>query len=64
VVRFDYAESGGPLTATLPDPARFTRITAVLVNADTRTTTYDERDHDWRYRAEETPLQISGRILR
>jgi hypothetical protein len=63
-VRFDYAESGGPLTATLPDPARFTRITAVLVNADTRTTTYDKRDHDWRYLAEETPLQISGRILR
>jgi hypothetical protein len=63
-VRFDYVESGGELTATLPDPARFTRITAVLVNADTRTTSYDERDHDWRYSAEKTPMQISGRILR
>jgi hypothetical protein len=64
VVRFDYAEDGGALSATLPDPGRYARITAVLVNADTRTMGYDAAHHRWRYAAEEVPMKISGRIVR
>ncbi len=64
VVRFDYAESGGALSTTLPDPSRFSRVTAVLVNADGRTTSYDPVHHRWRYAAEEVPMKISARLVR
>jgi Family of unknown function (DUF6055) len=60
----DYSEAGGVLTATLPDPGRFQRITAVVVNADTRAAGYSARRLDWRYLTEETPFRISGRIVR
>jgi hypothetical protein len=64
VVRFAYAGEGGTLSATLPDPSRFSRITAVLVNADAQTTSYDAAEHRWRYAGEEAPLRISGRVVR
>jgi hypothetical protein len=64
VVAVDYAAAGGALVATLPDPGRFARVTAVLVNADTQTTTYDPGEDDWRYPAENVPIRISGRIVR
>ena len=60
----DYAEAGGDLTATLPDPDRFQRITAVVVNADASASGYSARHLDWRYLTEETPFRVSGRILR
>jgi hypothetical protein len=64
VKALDYAEAGGTLTATLPDPGRFQRITAVVVNADATAAGYDARHLDWRYPTEEVPFRISGRIVR
>ncbi len=60
----DYAEAGGVLRATLPDPGRFQRITAVVVNADASAAGFSARHLDWRYLTEETPFRVSGRIVR
>jgi Family of unknown function (DUF6055) len=60
----DYAEAGGMLRAMLPDPGRFQRITAVVVNADASAAGYSTRHLDWRYLTEETPFRVSGRIVR
>ncbi len=59
-----YSEAGGKLTARLPDPGRFQRITAVVVNADAAASGYSGRHLDWRYLTEETPFAISGRAVR
>jgi hypothetical protein len=60
----DYVEAGGSLGATLPDPGRFQRITAVVVNADASAAGFSARHLDWRYLTEETPFRVSGRIVR
>jgi hypothetical protein len=59
-----YAAAGGALTVTLPDPSRFQRITAVVVNADTSAAGYSARHLDWHYLTEETPFEVSGRVVR
>ncbi|HEX3737840.1 MAG TPA: MXAN_6640 family putative metalloprotease [Solirubrobacterales bacterium] len=59
-----YREAGGGLTATLADPGRFQRITAVVVNADASATGYSARHLDWRYLTDQTPFRVSGRIVR
>jgi Big-like domain-containing protein len=41
--------NGGAGTATLTDPSRFSRITAVVVNADTREAGYSESAVDWKF---------------
>jgi hypothetical protein len=64
VVRSSYAAAGGGLTATLLDPGRFQRITAVAVNADTRVGGYSPRRLDWRYLTGAAPFRLSGRIVR
>jgi hypothetical protein len=64
VKAIDYAEAGGELTARLPDPGRFQRITAVVANADAKAAGYSTRHLDWHYLTEATPFRISGRIVR
>jgi hypothetical protein len=64
VKRIDYAAGGGPLSVTLPDPGRFQRITAVVVNADASAAGYSARHLDWRYLTEETPFRLTGRTVR
>ncbi|HVT00380.1 MAG TPA: MXAN_6640 family putative metalloprotease [Solirubrobacterales bacterium] len=59
-----YREAGGELTVALPDPGRFQRITAVLVNADARAAGYSARHLDWRYLTDQTPFRVGGRIVR
>jgi len=59
-----YSRTGGTLTARLPDPARFQRITAVVVNADTSIAGYSAGHLDWHYLTDEAPFGISGRIVR
>lgn len=59
-----YSPTGGTLTVRLADPARFQRITAVVVNADAAAAGYSARRLDWRYLTEETPFKVSGRIVR
>jgi hypothetical protein len=64
VKRIDFAAGGGPLSVTLPDPGRFQRITAVIVNADASVAGYSARHLDWRYLTEETPFRLTGRTVR
>jgi hypothetical protein len=64
VTGLDYAEAAGLLTAMLPDPGRFQRITAVVVNADARAAGYSARHLDWHYLTEDTPFRVSGRLVR
>ncbi len=64
VIARAYREAGGTLVVRLPRPARFQRITAVLVNADARAAGYSARHLDWRYLTEATPFRLSGRIVR
>jgi Family of unknown function (DUF6055) len=59
-----YAPAGGKLNVTLADPARFQRITAVVVNADASASGYNARHLDWRYLTDQIPFGISGRIVR
>ncbi|HVW46736.1 MAG TPA: MXAN_6640 family putative metalloprotease [Solirubrobacterales bacterium] len=59
-----YREAGGELVARLPDPGRFRRITAVVVNADTTTSGFDPGERAWRYTANHEPFEISGRLVR
>jgi hypothetical protein len=61
--RLAYREGGGKLTVHLADPGRFTRITAVLVNADARADGYSARLADWRYLGNDTSFEISGRVV-
>jgi Family of unknown function (DUF6055) len=56
--------SGGRLRVRLPQPGRFSRITAVLVNADGRADGFDSRRLDWRYLADRIPFEIRGEAIR
>ncbi|HET7444867.1 MAG TPA: MXAN_6640 family putative metalloprotease [Solirubrobacterales bacterium] len=64
VTVIDFRERGGKLTARLSDPGRFSRITAVVVNADARASGFSPRRLDWRYLTDQLPFQISGRVVR
>jgi hypothetical protein len=64
VVRLDYSQRGGKLTARLPRPGRFDRVTAVVVNADASEGGFSARHLDWRYLTDRLPYEISGRIVR
>ncbi len=51
---------GGPGSVTLPDPARFARITAVLINGDARTTGRFSRTlQDWEWKGD--AAQVAAR---
>jgi len=63
VTRIDYAQAGGRLAVRLSDPGRFSRITAVLVNADANADGFSARRLDWRYLTDQVPFEIRGRLL-
>ena len=48
----------------LADPGRFSRITAVVVNADTSASGFSVRRLDWRYLTDRVPFEIRGRLVR
>jgi hypothetical protein len=58
-----YRANGGRLTARLEGPGRFSRITAVVVNADGRANGYNVRRLDWRYLTDGVPFEISGALI-
>jgi Family of unknown function (DUF6055) len=62
--RIGFHQGGGKLTVRLPDPSRFSRITAVVVNADARADGFNARRLDWRYLTDRIPFEISGRLVR
>jgi hypothetical protein len=63
-VRVAYSRAGGALTVRLPKPARFKRITAVVVNADARAGGFDVGNLDWNYLTDGLPFVVSGRLVR
>ena len=64
VTRLDYQRAGGKLTVQLAEPGRFSRITAVVVNADAQAHGYSARRLDWRYLMDRRPFVLSGRLVR
>jgi hypothetical protein len=60
----DYSAGGGKLRVKLDDPGQFKRLTAVVVNADTRSDFFSGQKLDWSYLAEGAQFEISGRIVR
>jgi hypothetical protein len=59
-----YRANGGEMTVRLPRPGRFSRITAVLVNADASAAGFSARRLDWAYLTESVPFEVSARLTR
>jgi hypothetical protein len=64
VTRLDFSPAGGKMRVLMPDPGRFQRVTAVLVNADGSAHGYSARRLDWRYLTDRKQFAISGRVIR
>jgi hypothetical protein len=64
VVRVDYSPGGGRLVARLPNPKRYSRVTAVIVDADGQADGYSPRLLDWRYLGDHDAYAVAGRIVR
>jgi hypothetical protein len=64
VTRLDYARGGGRLAVRLREPGRYSRITAVIVNADSSANGFSARRLDWRYLTDRIPFEIRGRLVR
>jgi hypothetical protein len=64
VSRIDFKRGGGGMTARLPRPGRFSRITAVVVNADARAHGFSARRLDWLYLTDGFPFEVSGELVR
>jgi len=62
VLRFK--RGGGPLTVRLGHLRRFTRLTAVLVNADASAAGFSARRLDWTYLTDSAPFLVSARVVR
>ncbi len=55
---------GGRMAARIARPGRFTRLTAVLVNADTSASGFSARRLDWAYLTDSAPFRVSARLIR
>jgi hypothetical protein len=64
ISRMTYRPGGGDLTVRLADPHRFSRITAVVVNADASADGFSARRLDWRYLANRIPFRIRANLIR
>ena len=58
VTRLDYSRGGGKLRVRLPQPSRFSRITAVVVNADAAADGFSARRLDWRYLTDQVRFEV------
>jgi hypothetical protein len=63
VTRLDFARGGGRLAVRLRDPGRYSRITAVVVNADAGADGFSARRLDWRYLTDRIPFEIRGYLI-
>jgi Family of unknown function (DUF6055) len=61
--RIVFKQGGGRLTVRLPRPGRFSRVTAVVVNADARARGFSARRLDWLYLTDGLPFEVSGELL-
>ena len=64
VSRLRFKQHGGAMTVRLGRPARFERITAVLINADTRAEGFSARRLDWNYLTDTAPFRVRARSVR
>jgi hypothetical protein len=64
VTRLDFSRGGGKLVVRLRDPGRYSRITAVVVNADAGASGFSARRLDWRYLTDQVPFEIRGKLIR
>jgi len=64
VSRLRFRRHGGGIAVTLGRPARFDRITAVLINADTAKRGFDGRRVDWNYLHDGARFRVSARVAR
>jgi len=64
VTRLVYRRGGGRLAVRLSDPGRFSRVTAVVVNADAHANGFSARRLDWRYLGDRLRFEISGELRR
>jgi hypothetical protein len=64
VSRVRFKESGGAMAVRIAHPARFSRLTAVVVNADTSAAGFSARRFDWAYLTDSAPFRVSARLVR
>ncbi len=64
IANIDYARGGGRMRVQIGDPGRFSRITAVVVNADARASGFSARRLDWRYLTDQVPFAVRGNLIR
>ncbi len=64
VSKLRYRPGGGRMTVRLGRPGRFRRITAVVVNADTRADGFSARRLDWNYLTDTAPFRVRARSVR
>jgi hypothetical protein len=64
VSRLRFRRHGGPMTVRLDNPGRFDRITAVVINADTRAEGFSARRFDWNYLTDTAPFRVRARSVR
>ncbi len=63
VTRLDFGRGGGKLAVRLADPGRYSRVTAVLVNADASASGFSARRLDWHYLTDQARFEIRGRLV-
>ncbi len=64
VTRVDFSRGGGRLAVRLRHPNRYSRITAVLINADASASGFSARRLDWRYLTDQVPFEVRGELIR
>ena len=52
------------MSVRIPRPGRFSRLTAVLINADTTAVGFSARQLDWNYLSDTAPFAARARVLR
>ena len=62
VSRLRYRRDGGPMSVRLARPGRFSRITAVLINADTTAIGFSARQFDWNYLTDTARFRARARV--
>ena len=63
ISKLRFRRRGGRMTVRLGNPGRFRRITAVVINADTRADGFSARRLDWNYLTDTAPFRVRARSL-
>lgn len=64
VSKMRFKRSGGRMAVRLARPSRFSRITAVLVNADAQASGFSARLLDWNYLTDTAPFLVRAEVAR